>query len=126
MEILILFIQSSLMSIRLNFLVAEQGLISEVNSPPHSVNPLSVAEGKKLRLVLDLPEEFCEVNRYLVKCYFRYEDLRSLAEVFQKGFCFFTWDLKSGYHYGSTISGFLMVNCLSYTIFLFHSTPVQA
>lgn len=73
----------------------EQGLIIEVNSPPHCVNPLSVAEGKKLRLVLDLRE----VNRYLVKCNFRYEDLRSLAEVFQKGFWFFTWDLKSGYHH---------------------------
>ena len=62
------------------------------NSPPHCVNPLSVAEGKKLHLVLDLSE----VNRYLVKCNFRFEDLRSLAEVFQEGFCFFTWDLKSG------------------------------
>ena len=60
----------------------EQGLIIEVNSPPRCINPLSVAEGKKLRLVLDLRE----VNRYLVKCNFRYEDLRSLAEVFQKGF----------------------------------------
>ena len=45
MEILILFIPSS-MSIRLNFLVEEQGLISEVNSPPHCLNPLSVAEGR--------------------------------------------------------------------------------
>ena len=88
----------------------KQGLISEVNSPPHCVNPLSVAEGKKLHLVLDLSE----VNRYLVKCNFRFEDLLSLAEVFQEGFCFFTWDLKSGYHQrghlppASTISGFLM------------------
>ena len=73
----------------------EPGLIIEVNSPPHCVNPLSVTEGKKLRLVLDLRE----VNRYLVKCNFRYEDLRSLAEVFQKEFWFFTWDLKSGYHH---------------------------
>ena len=45
----------------------EQDLIIEVNSPLHCVNPLSVAEGKKLRLVLDLRE----VNRYLVKCTFR-------------------------------------------------------
>ena len=60
----------------------KQGLIIEVNSPPHCVNPLSVAEGKKLHLVLYLRE----VNRYLVKCNFRYEDLRSLVEVFQKGF----------------------------------------
>ena len=106
----------------------EQGLIIEVNSPPHCVNPLSVAEGKKLRLIFDLRE----VNRYLVKCNFRYEDLRSLAEVFQKGFWFFTWDLKSGYHQrghlppASAISGFLVVNCPFYTIFLFISTPVLA
>ena len=76
MEILILSILSS-MKIRLNFLVAEKSLISEVNSPPHCVNPLSVAEGKKLRLVLDMRE----VNRYLVKCNFRYEDLRGLKAV---------------------------------------------
>ena len=73
----------------------EQGLITEVYYPPHCVNPLSVAEGKKLRLVLDLRE----VNRYLVKSKFHYEDLRSQAEVFQQGFWFFTWDLKSGYHH---------------------------
>ena len=31
---------------------------------------------------------------YLVKPKFRYEDLRSLSEVFEQGFWFFTWDLK--------------------------------
>ena len=73
----------------------DQGLIKEETTPPHCVNPLTVAEGKKLRLVLDLRE----VNKHLVKNSFHYEDLRSLAEVFEKGFWFFTWDLKSGYHY---------------------------
>ena len=72
-----------------------QGLICEFANPPHCVNPLTVAEGKKLRLVLDLRE----VNKYLAKCSFRYEDLRSLSEVFKKDFWFFTWDLKSGYHH---------------------------
>ena len=48
-----------------------------------------------LRLVIDLRE----VNKYLVKPKFRYEDLRSLSEVFEKGFWFFTWDLKSSYHH---------------------------
>ena len=76
MEILILFIPNS-MKIGLNFLVAEKGLISEVNSPSHCVNPLSIVEGKKLRLVLDLRD----VNRYLVKCNFRYEDIRELKVV---------------------------------------------
>ena len=38
-----------------------RGLVEEHSSPPHYVNPL--AEGKKLRLVIDLRE----VNKYLVK-----------------------------------------------------------
>ena len=73
----------------------EKQLINEHSFPPHCVNPLTVAEGKKLRLVIDLRE----VNKYLVKPKFRYEDLRSLSEVFEQGFWFFTWDLKSGYHH---------------------------
>ena len=56
-------------------------LINEHSFPPHCVNPLTVAEGKKLRLVIDLRE----VNKYLVKPKFRYEDLRSLSEVFEQG-----------------------------------------
>ena len=73
----------------------EKQLINEHSFPPQFVNPLTVAEGKKLRLVIDLRE----VNKYLVKPKFRYEDLRSLSEVFEQGFWFFTWDLKSGYHH---------------------------
>ena len=76
-------------------IVRTSQLINEHSSPPHCVNPLTVAEGKKLRLVIDLQE----VNKYLVKLKFRYEDLRSLSEVFEQGFWFFTWDLKSGYHH---------------------------
>ena len=60
----------------------EEQLINEHSFPPHCVNPLTVAEGK-----------------YLVKPKFRYEDLRYLSEVFEQGFWFFTWDLKSGYHH---------------------------
>ena len=40
-----------------------RGLVEEHSSPPHCVNPLTVAEGKKLRLVIDLRE----VNKYLMK-----------------------------------------------------------
>ena len=40
-----------------------RGLVEEHSSPPHCVNPLTVAEGKKLRLVID----FREVNKYLMK-----------------------------------------------------------
>ena len=73
----------------------EKQLINEHSFPSHCVNPLTVVEGKKLRLVLDLRE----VSKYLVKPKFRYEHLRSLSEVFEQGFWFFTWDLKLGYHH---------------------------
>ena len=69
-----------------------RGLLEEHSSPPHCV---TVAEGKKLRLVIDLRE----VNKYLMKPKFHYENLRSLSEIFEQGFWFFTWDLKSGYHH---------------------------
>ena len=69
--------------------------IEEQSEPPHCVNPLSVAKGKKLRFVLDLRH----VNGHLLKQSFRYEDLRSLAQLFEEKFWFFTWDLKSGYHH---------------------------
>ena len=57
--------------------------------------PLTVAEGKKLRLVIDLRH----VNCHLVRFKFKYEDLRSRSQVLQDGHWFFTWDLKSGYHH---------------------------
>ena len=55
--------------------------------PPTVLNPLSVAIGKKLPLVLDLRH----VNPYVQHTASRYEDLRSLSEVFQQGFYF--WNL---------------------------------
>ena len=69
--------------------------IGEHDKPRFCVNPLTVAEGKKLRLVIDLRH----VNQYLVKPKFKYEDLRSLSQVLQTNSWFFTWDLKSGYHH---------------------------
>ena len=69
--------------------------IIEHEFPPYCINPLTVAEGKKLRLVIDLRH----VNAYLVKPKFKYEDLRSLSQVIEGGYWFFTWDLKSGYHH---------------------------
>jgi len=66
--------------------------IEQHDTPPHVVNPLTVAEGKKLRLVLDLRY----VNNFLKS---KYEDLRTLSEIFESGFFFFTFDLESGYHH---------------------------
>ena len=54
-----------------------------------------VAEGKKLRLVIDLRHVYFR----LVSFKFKYEDLRSLSQVLQEGHWFFTWDLKSGNHH---------------------------
>ena len=69
--------------------------IEEHSEPPFCVNPLTVAQGKKLRLVIDLRH----VNSFLRKQTFKYEDLRSLSKVFEQNFWFFTWDLESGYHH---------------------------
>ena len=52
--------------------------IQEHFEPPYCVNPLSVAEGKKLRLVIDLRH----VNPCLYKHSFKYEDLHCLPKVF--------------------------------------------
>ena len=71
------------------------GCIVEHVVPPFFMNPLTVAEGKKLRLVIDLRR----VNNCLVKLRFKYEDLRSLSQVLDEGLWFFTWDLKSGNHH---------------------------
>ena len=73
----------------------DNGCITERSEPPFCVNPLTVAEGKKLRLVIDLRH----VNCHLVRFKFKYEDLRSLSQVLQEGHWFFTWDLKAGYHH---------------------------
>ena len=62
---------------------------------PHCVNPLTVAEGAKLRLVLDLRH----VNKYLDVTQFKYENLNVVAQLFEQHFFFVTFDLKNGYHH---------------------------
>ena len=59
--------------------------IQEHCEPLYCVNPLSVAEGKKLRLVIDLRH----VNPCLFKHSFKYEDLHCLSKVFEQNFWFF-------------------------------------
>ena len=73
----------------------KQNCVKEVDQVPFCCNPLTVATGKKLRLVLDLRH----VNAHLKKFRFRYENLKTLAKIFEKGFHFATFDLKSGYHH---------------------------
>lgn len=73
----------------------KKGAVSEVSEIPYCCNPLTVAEGSKLRLVLDLRH----VNKYIKHHKFKYEDLRTFAEMFSEGDYFTTFDLKSGYHH---------------------------
>ena len=74
-------------------LVADR-CVKPVQEVPDVCNPLSVVCSRKgkLRLALDL----CYANRY---CSFKYEDLRTVLSMFNRGDYVITFDLKSGYHH---------------------------
>jgi len=69
--------------------------IEETSNCPYVCNPLAVAEGSKLRLVLDLKY----VNSYLNSQTFKYENLSTVAKLFEKDFFFGTFDLRDGYYH---------------------------
>ena len=71
------------------------GCIREVYEKPYCTNPLTVAEGKKLRLVLDLRN----VNKYLNVTKFKYEGIQTVRDILHKNDFFVTFDLKNGYHH---------------------------
>ena len=72
------------------------GCVEAVPSEPYCCNPLTVATGAdKLRLVLDLRH----VNPHVRLQKFRHDDLHTLADLFEQGDYFVTFDLKSGYHH---------------------------
>ena len=73
------FVQEAISRLLLNDCILEH------YEPPYCVNPLSVAEGKKLRLVIDLRH----VNLCLFKHSFRYEDLHCLSKVFEQNLFFY-------------------------------------
>jgi hypothetical protein len=52
--------------------------------------------GKKERLVIDLSQS---VSPFVQYDKFKYENLVTLAEMFGQAFCFFTFDIESGYHH---------------------------
>jgi len=60
-------------------------------------SPLGVAMNSsgKLRLIVDLRY----VNQHLRSCKFKYEDIRTAADLFQKGDWFFKFEYTSGYHH---------------------------
>ena len=74
------------------------GAVVEVSSTDlHVCNPLGVAVSTsgKPRLILDLRY----VDQHLRSLRFKYEDIRTAADLFQKGDCFFKFDYTSGYHH---------------------------
>ena len=73
----------------------ENNCIEERKQKPYCCNPLTVAEGKKLRLVLDLRH----VNKHIKHNKFCFENLSTLAEMLNKEDYFTTFDLTSGYHH---------------------------
>lgn len=73
------------------FDLIQRGCIREVDVYPEFCNPLHVAEQSsgKLRLILDLSH----LNTFLVKKRVKYEDLRTVLQVFSQGSYAFTSDL---------------------------------
>ena len=56
---------------------------------------MTVAESKKLQLVLDLRH----VNNFIKQNKFRYENLTTLSEILGEGDYLTTFDVSSGYHH---------------------------
>jgi hypothetical protein len=73
------------------------GLVREVSSAPHVVNPLTVAvNGKnKERLILDVRH----VNKQVVQYKIKFEAWRTAKQYMQIDSFGFIFDLKSGYHH---------------------------
>ena len=69
----------------------------EVDITPVFINPLHIVQQSsgKCRLILDL----LYLNKLLWKQSVQYEDIRTVFDLFQSGYFFFTFDLKSGYHH---------------------------
>ena len=73
----------------------KKGYVKNIDALYYCCNPLTVAEGKKLRLVLDLRH----VNKYLNTPHFKYEDLRVVADLLSRNDYFTSFDLVSGYYH---------------------------
>ena len=75
----------------------ETDCIREVErAEAHIISPLSVAgNSEKLRLILDLRY----LNSFLSVPKFKYEDVRTIRDLFNKGDFFFKFDIKHGYHH---------------------------
>ena len=69
--------------------------VEVLKQKPYCCNPLTVVEGKKLCLALDLRR----LNKHIKHNKLRYKNLNALAKMLNKGDYFTTFDLTSGYHH---------------------------
>ena len=74
-----------------------RGCIREAPVYPQFCNPLHVAvqSSGKLRLILDLSH----LNKFIIKKSVKYEDLRTVLQMFPPRMFVFSFDLKSAYHH---------------------------
>ena len=87
---------SDFVAAAVNELLAK-GIVTEVDTQPFCCNPLTVAQGKKLRLVLDLRH----VNQYVLHQGFKYETWNEAIQVVSKDSYFVKFDFTSGFHHVS-------------------------
>ena len=75
----------------------KSGCIKEIDeSEAHVISPLSVVhKATKPRLILDLSY----LNQFLTVQRFKFEDIRSVKDLFQKGDYFFKFDIHKGYYH---------------------------
>ncbi|KHJ79810.1 ribonuclease HI [Oesophagostomum dentatum] len=74
----------------------QSGAIAEgEKSETIRINPLSVAKGKKLRLILDLSD----LNKNLEKHHVKFEDIAKIKNILPRHGFMTCFDLKSGYHH---------------------------
>ena len=108
-------------------ILLNKGVISEYDSPPWVINPLTVAYSKsgKPRMVLDCRH----INPPLHKFKFKYEDIKIAENMFEKGAYLFTFDLKGAYHHipileeNRTYLGFAWINNQNVKHYVFNVLP---
>jgi hypothetical protein len=72
-----------------------KGYIEELQQQPYCCNPLTVVEGVKPRLVLDLRH----VNKFVQYVPFKYEDWSCFEQIICKNDYFVSFDFTAGYHH---------------------------
>ena len=84
-------------SVEISKLLVSGAIVEVLRADLRVCNPLGVAVNSsgKPRLILDLRY----VNQHLRSCKFKYEDVRTAADLFHKGDRFFKFDYSSGYHH---------------------------